>query len=211
MAMKKAVKKAAQKVKSAAKKVAAKAAKKVASKASAKKAARKKALPIPKGYHVVTPSIVVRGAAEAIEFYKKAFGAKELSRMPGPDGKLLHAEIRIGDSVVMLGDEFPNMGATSPLSLNGKASSLMIYTKDVDALFNQAVAAGAKVAMPVADMFWGDRYGIVTDPFGHRWQMATHKEDLTPKEMARRAAAAMSAPPPAPPAQQEQGSTTPTA
>jgi PhnB protein len=193
MAMKKAVKKAAQKVKAAAKKVATKVAKKV----PARKAARaKKALPIPKGYHVVTPSIVVRGAAEAIEFYKKAFGAKELNRMPGPDGKLLHAEIRIGDSIVMLNDEFPQMGATSPLSLNGRSSSLMIYTRDVDALFNQAIAAGAKVSMPLSDMFWGDRYGRVADPFGHDWQLATHKEDLTPKEMAKRAQAAMSAPPP---------------
>lgn len=193
MAMKKVAKKAVERIRSAAKKVAKKAA---ARKAPAKKA--RKALPIPKGYHVVTPSIVVRGAANAIEFYKKAFGAKELNRMPGPDGKLLHAEIRIGDSIVMLSDEFPEMGmgSSSPETVGGISSSLMIYTKDADALFNQALAAGAKVSMPLADMFWGDRYGRVKDPFGHDWQIATHKEDLTPKEMARRAAAAMSGPPP---------------
>ncbi|PTL84343.1 glyoxalase [Vitiosangium sp. GDMCC 1.1324] len=191
------LKKAAGRVREATKKVAKKvASKKVARKAPAKRA--KKALPIPKGYHVITPSIVVSSAAQAIEFYKKAFGAKELSRMPTPDGKVMHAEIRIGDSVVMLSDEFPQMGASSPETLKGTAGSLLIYTKDVDALFNQAVAAGAKVAMPISDMFWGDRYGKVTDPFGHGWQLATHKEDVKPKEMARRAAAAMSAPPPTP-------------
>jgi PhnB protein len=206
MAMKKATKKAAEKIRTAAKKVTSKMAARKA--APAKKA--KKAQPIPKGYHIITPSIVVRGAKEAIEFYKKAFGAKAVGgAMESPDGKIMHAEIRIGDSIVMLSDEFPGMGSSAPQAGAATSSSLMIYTKDVDALFNQAVAAGAKVAMPVADMFWGDRYGIVTDPFGHRWQMATHKEDLTPKEMARRAAAAMSAPPPAPPAQPE--STKPTA
>jgi PhnB protein len=173
--------------------VARKVAKKVASKAPAKR--RAKVPPIPKGYHVITPSIVVRGAAQAIEFYKKAFGAKELSRMDGPAGKVLHAEIKIGDSIVMLGDEFPDMGASSPQSIGGTSSSLMIYTRDVDALFSQAVAAGAQASMPVTDMFWGDRYGKVTDPFGHQWQLATHKENVTPREMARRAAAAMSAPP----------------
>jgi PhnB protein len=181
--------KAAERIRTVAKKVA----KKVASKAPAKR--RAKVQPIPKGYHVITPSLVVRGAAQAIEFYKKAFGAKDLNRMNGPDGKVLHAEIKIGDSIVMLGDEFPNMGAKSPESVGGTSSSLMIYTRDVDALFNQAVAAGAKVSMPVSDMFWGDRYGTVIDPFGHQWQLATHKEDITPKEMARRAAAAMSGPP----------------
>ncbi|MGZ3459991.1 MAG: VOC family protein [Archangium sp.] len=167
-----------------------KAAKKVATKVRAAKVA-----PIPKGYHIITPTITVRGAAEAIEFYKKAFGAKELSRMAGPDGKLLHAEIKIGDSMVMLSDEFPSMGSSSPQTLGGTSSSLMIYTRDVDALFERAVAAGAKVTMPLADMFWGDRYGQVADPFGHRWQLATRKENLTNKQMAKRAAAAMSAPP----------------
>lgn len=203
MAMKKAVKKAAQKVKAAAKKVAAKAARK----APARKATRKKAQPVPKGFHIVTPSIVVRGASEAIEFYKKAFGAKELNRMPGPDGKLMHAEIRIGDSIVMLNDEYPQMGAVSPQGLGGRASSLMIYTRDADALFKQALAAGAKVSMPLADMFWGDRYGRVVDPYGHDWQIATHIEDVTPKEMAKRAAAAMAMPPPEPPKAPVQEST----
>jgi uncharacterized glyoxalase superfamily protein PhnB len=148
---------------------------------------------------VVTPSLVVRGAANAIEFYKKAFGAKALNQMDGPGGKILHAEIKIGDSIVMLSDEFPEMGSSSPQTVGGISASLMIYTKDVDALFNQALAAGATVSMPVSDMFWGDRYGRVKDPFGHDWQLATHKEDLTPKEMNRRAAAAMSGPPPGAP------------
>lgn len=198
MATKK-LKKAAGRVREATRKVAKKVARKTPTKARAKK---KKALPIPKGYHVVTPSIIVRSTAQAIEFYKKAFGAKELYRLAGPDGKVLHAEIKIGDSIVMLSDEFPQMGASSPETLGGAPSSLLLYTKDADALFNQAVAAGAKVAMPISDMFWGDRYGKVTDPFGHGWQIATHKEDVTPKEMARRAATAMSTapsePPPAP-------------
>ena len=197
MAMKKATKKAAERIRTAAKKVA----KKVTSKIAARKAApakkAKKAQPIPKGYHIITPSLVVRGAKEAIEFYKKAFGAKEVYKsMTTPDGKILHGEFRIGDSIVMYSDEFPDMGSRSPQSVGGVSSSLLIYTRDADALFNQAVAAGAKVAMPIGDMFWGDRYGVVTDPFGHQWQIATHKEDLTPKEMARRAAAAMSGPPP---------------
>ncbi len=187
MAMKKA-QKAAARVKSAAKKVAKKAAK------VAKKVA--KAQPIPAGYHILTPSIVVRGAAEAIEFYKKAFGAKEKYRMGGPGGKIMHAEIKIGDSILMLSDEMPEMGNKSPLAVGGTASSVLIYTKNVDALFQQAVAAGAKPVMPVADQFWGDRYGQVTDPYGHVWQLATHKEDLTPKQMAKRAEAAFSGPPP---------------
>ncbi|HYO65907.1 MAG TPA: VOC family protein [Archangium sp.] len=215
MAMKKATKKAAERIRTAAKKVAGKVTSKVAAvkKAAARKAPAKKAKkaqPIPKGYHIVTPSLVVRGAKEAIEFYKKAFGAKEVGKaMTTPDGKILHGEFRIGDSIVMYSDEFPDMGSRSPLSVGGVSSSLLIYTRDADALFNQAVASGAKVAMPVGDMFWGDRYGIVTDPFGHQWQIATHKEDLTPKEMARRAQAAMSAPPPAPPADSAPATQTP--
>jgi len=188
MAMKKAQKAAAH-VKSAAKKVATKAAK-VAKKVSAK------AQPIPAGYHILTPSIVVRGAAEAIEFYKKAFGAKEKYRMGGPGGKIMHAEIKIGDSILMLADEIPEMGNKSPQSYGGSGSSILIYTKNVDALFQQAVAAGAKPVMPVGDQFWGDRYGQVTDPYGHVWQLATRKENLTPKQMAKRAVAAFSGPPP---------------
>lgn len=185
----------------AAKKKAAKPAKKVVSKVKAKaKAAptkvRAKALPIPKGYHALTPSLVVDGATKAIAFYKNAFGAKQKSVMSSPDGKIMHAELQIGDSFLMLSDEFPDMGAKSPKTLGGVGYSTMIYTKNVDKLFDQAVKAGAKVLMPVADMFWGDRYGRVEDPFGHQWQLATHKEDLTPKQMAKRAAAAM-----APPAQ----------
>ena len=137
----------------------------------------------------------MRGADEAITFYKNAFGAKEKTRMPGPDGKLMHAELVIGDSVVMLSDEFPDMGSKAPQTLGGSASSLLIYTRDVDALFERAVSAGAKVQMPVADMFWGDRFGKVEDPFGHIWQLATHKEELTPREMQKRMAAQMSGPP----------------
>jgi len=194
MAMKKAAKKAVERIRTAAKKVATKVAAKAKAKAPAKK--RAKVLPIPKGYHVLTPTIVVRGAANAIEFYKKAFGAKELNRMEGPGGKIMHAEIKIGDSILMVTDEFPEMGSTSPETVGGISASVMIYTKDVDALFNQAVAAGGKVTMPVADQFWGDRYGRVKDPFGHDWQLATRKENLSAKEMARRGAAAMSAPPP---------------
>jgi len=188
MAMKKA-QKAATQVKAAAKKVAKKAAK-VAKKVSAK------AQPIPKGFTTLTPSIVVRDAAQAIEFYKKAFGAKERYRMAGPGGKIMHAEVKIGDAILMLADEMPEMGNKSPLSIGGSASSVMIYTKNVDALFQQAVAAGAKPTMPLGDQFWGDRYGQVTDPYGHVWQLATHKEDLTPKQMAKRAEAAFSGPPP---------------
>jgi len=143
--------------------------------------------PIPDGWHTVTPSLTVRGAARAIEFYKQAFGAKETMRMPGPEGKIMHAELKIGDSVVMLNDEFPDMGTRSPESLGGSPASLFLYVEDVDAAFDRAVKAGAQVAMPVQDMFWGDRFGRVIDPFGHGWAMATHKEDLTPEEIARRA------------------------
>jgi uncharacterized glyoxalase superfamily protein PhnB len=166
------------------------------------KAARpKKALPIPKGYHTITPALVIRGAADAIEFYKKAFGAKQRGgAMSGPDGKVMHAEIQIGDAVIMVADEFPAMGSKSPQSLGGTGSSLLIYTRDCDALFARATAAGAKVTMPLADQFWGDRYGRVEDPFGHQWEIATHKEDLTPKEMRKRAEAMFSQPPPGAPA-----------
>jgi PhnB protein len=140
---------------------------------------------VPKAYGSVTAALAIRGAADAIAFYVKAFGAKELSRMPGPDGKLMHAEVRIGDSIVMLGDESPEMGSPSPQTLNGSPVALMLYVKDVDAVFARAVAAGAKPVMPPADMFWGDRYGQVSDPFGHRWSIATHKADLTPKQMMK--------------------------
>jgi PhnB protein len=151
---------------------------------------------VPDGYHTVMPHLVVRGAAKAIEFYKKAFGAKELGRHSGPDGQsIMHAELQIGDSRVFLNDEFPAMGAVSPQALNGTPVTLHLQVEDVDGLFNQAVAAGAQVIMPVADQFWGDRYGQVADPFGHRWSMASHIRDLTPDQLKEAAAAAFSSKP----------------
>ena len=139
----------------------------------------------PAGYHTVTPSIIVRGAAEAIDFYKRAFGAEEVTRMDGPDGKVMHAELRIGDSIVMLGDENPQWGALSPLSTNGLPGSLHIYVDDADAAFERAVRAGATVRYPLEDAFWGDRYGKVVDPFGHQWGIATHVKDMSPEEVER--------------------------
>jgi len=146
----------------------------------------RKVKPIPDGYHSVTPYLIVRGGAQAIEFYRKAFGAEERFRMPGPDGRLMHAELQIGDSVVMLGDECPEMGIKSPQSLGGAGVSVMLYVNDVDASFKQATKAGAKVKQAPTDMFWGDRFGKLTDPFGHEWAMATHIEDVAPDEMERR-------------------------
>ncbi len=146
--------------------------------------------PIPEGYHTATPYLIIKGAARAIEFYKKAFGATELMRMAQPDGRIGHAEIRIGNSPIMLADEVPEMGHRSPQSLGGSPVSILLYVEDVDALFNQAVSAGAKVERPVQDQFYGDRTGGVTDPFGHVWCIATHKEDVSPEEMRKRAAAA---------------------
>ena len=142
--------------------------------------------PIPEGYHTATPYLIVKDAARAIEFYKKAFGAIELMRMTQQDGRIGRAEIKIGDSPIMLADEFPEMGARSPEALGGSPVSVLLYVQDVDAVFNQAVAAGAKVTRPVKDQFYGDRSGGVTDPFGHQWHIATHKEDVTPEEMKRR-------------------------
>ena len=147
--------------------------------------------PVPQGYHSVTPYLVIDGAAEAIEFYKKAFGAIELMRMPGPDGKLGHAEIKIGDSAIMLADEQPQRGIRGPKSLGGSAVHLMIYLEDVDAVAKRAVAAGATEVHPVTDKFYGDRSGTLTDPFGHQWEIATHVEDVAPEEMERRAKAWM--------------------
>ena len=147
--------------------------------------------PIPEGYHSMTPYLCVKGAADAIEFYKKAFGAKELLRMPAPGGKVGHAEIQIGDSRVMLADEFPEMGFVSPQSVGGTPVMMHLYVEDVDATVPKAVAAGAKVTREVADQFYGDRGGQVEDPFGHKWYVATHKEDLSPEEINRRAAKAM--------------------
>jgi uncharacterized glyoxalase superfamily protein PhnB len=152
--------------------------------------------PIPEGTHTVTPHLVIKGAAAAIDFYAKAFGAREHYRMSGPDGRIGHAEIQIGDSLIYLADEFPQMGQRSPKAYGGSAVNIHLYVPDCDASYAQALAAGAKVRAPLMDMFWGDRYGQVEDPFGHRWSIATHKEDVSPEEMAKRMAAL---PPPAPP------------
>ena len=146
--------------------------------------------PIPEGFHSVTPHLVIKGAAEAIDFYKKAFGAEEVCRMPGPGGVVMHAEIRIGDSTVMLADEFPDFGSVGPKTIGGSPVTVHLYVKDADAFYDKAVAAGAKATMPLADQFWGDRYGKLEDPFGHQWGIATHIEDLTPEEIEKRAAAA---------------------
>jgi PhnB protein len=141
--------------------------------------------PIPPGYHTVTPYITVTNAREAIDFYKRAFGAEELFVMGGPGGKVMHAEIKIGDSVVMLSDEHPEFGAKAPVTAGCTTAALMIYVPDVDASFERAVKAGAKTGMPVQDMFWGDRYGQVIDPYGQKWSIATHVKDLSPEEMER--------------------------
>ena len=148
--------------------------------------------PIPKGYHSVTPYLTVNDAARAIDFYKRAFGAHEVMRMDGPNGKIGHAELKIGDSIVMLGDEMPGMGTRSPLALGGTAAGVMLYVENADTVFNQAVSAGAQVESPLADMFWGDRYGRLKDPFGHSWSVATHIEDVAPAEMSKRMQEAMS-------------------
>lgn len=145
---------------------------------------------VPDGMHTITPHLVCRDAAAAIAFYQKAFGAVELARLPGPQGKLLHAMLRIGDSPLMLVDEFPDWGALGPQSLKGSPVTIHLYVEDVDAAVERAVAAGARLTMPVADMFWGDRYGTVEDPFGHRWSIATHIRDLSPKEIQAAAKAA---------------------
>lgn len=147
--------------------------------------------PIPEGYHTATPYLIIKGAAQAIEFYKKAFGATVLMRMDGPDGTVGHAEIKIGDSPIMLGDEFPQMGFVGPQTLGGTPVGIMLYVADADAMFNQAVSAGAKVLKPMQDQFYGDRNGTVSDPFGHMWTISTHKEDLTPEEINRRHGALM--------------------
>ena len=139
--------------------------------------------PIPEGMHSLTPHLVCAGAAEAIEFYKRAFNAVEIFRLPTPGGKLIHAAVRIGDSQLMLVDEFPEMGGLGPKSLKGSPVTIHLCVENVDATVAQAVAAGAKVTMPVADMFWGDRYGALEDPFGHHWSVATHTRDLSFEEI----------------------------
>lgn len=142
---------------------------------------------IPEGYQSVTPYLIVKGASDAIEFYKRAFGATELMRMPSPDGRIGHAELGIGDSKVMLADEYPEMGYRSPQSLGGAGVSLMLYLDKVDEVFARALAAGAKELQPVKDQFYGDRSGTLQDPFGHVWTIGTHVEDVPPDEMRRRA------------------------
>jgi len=143
--------------------------------------------PIPDGYHTLTPYLTVRDAARAIEFYKQAFGAELRGGgvMKGPDGKVMHAELKIGDSIIMLGDEYPELGSLSPQSIGGSPMGLHIYLDGVDAAFARAVKAGAEVEMPVMDQFWGDRYGKLKDPFGHKWSIATHVKDLSEDEMKR--------------------------
>ena len=149
----------------------------------------KKAQAIPKGYHTVTPSLFVAGAAKAIDFYKKALGAEEIMRFPGPDGSIMHAELRLGDSVIMLGDEMPDQGGRGPKSIGGTPVSFFVYREDVDAAWKRAVDAGARPVVPLADQFWGDRTGCLEDPFGHQWWLAQHVQDLTPDEIRKNAEA----------------------
>jgi uncharacterized glyoxalase superfamily protein PhnB len=151
--------------------------------------------PIPDGMHSLTPHLVCANAAAAIDFYVKAFNAVEQGRLPGPGGKIMHASLRIGDSALMLVDEMPEWGSLGPKSLKGSPVTIHLYVQDVDAAVEQAVAAGAKVTMPVADMFWGDRYGQLEDPFGHRWSVATHTRDVSPEEMKKAMAQQMPAKP----------------
>ncbi|MFL5919890.1 MAG: VOC family protein [Gaiellaceae bacterium] len=149
------------------------------------------AKPIPEGYHTLTPYLAVEDASRAIDFYKRAFGAEEVVRMPGPDGKIGHAELQVGDSKLMLSDPFPQSNVRPPSERGGPTASVFMYVEDADATFEQAKSAGATVVMELEDMFWGDRFGTLADPFGHVWSLATHKEDLSPEEMAERSKAAM--------------------
>lgn len=149
----------------------------------------KQVKPIPEGFEGATPYLYIKGAAQALDFYKKAFGATEVMRMAGPDGRVGHAEIKIGKAMIMLADEFPEMDVLSPRTLGGSPVTIHLYVEDVDALANQATTAGVKVLRPVADQFYGDRGGMFEDPFGHRWFFATHKEDISAEEMQKRAAA----------------------
>lgn len=139
--------------------------------------------PIPEGYRTVTPHLVCEKALDAIEFYKKAFDAVEIARLLGPDGKIMHAELRIGDSAIMLAQDYPEFGSRGPLALQGTSVVIHLYVPDADAAWAKAVDAGAKPLMPLSDMFWGDRYGQVEDPFGHRWSIATHQQDLSPEQI----------------------------
>lgn len=148
-----------------------------------------KAKPVPEGYHAVTPYLIVDGAAKALDFYKQVFGAKERMRMPSPGGKVGHAEINIGDSVIMLADEHPEMGARGPKTFGDSPTSIVLYVENVDATVKAAVGAGAKILRPIEDKFYGDRSGTIEDPFGHNWHVSTHVEDVSPEELQRRAAA----------------------
>ena len=142
--------------------------------------------PIPEGYHSVIPTMFIKGASDAIEFYKKAFDANEVYRFPGPDGKsIMHAEIRIGDSAIMLCDEMPEMGCLSPKSTGGPSGAIYLYVNDADSVFNKALSAGARPLMPMMDGFWGDRFGCIEDPFGHRWNIATRKKEMTMEEIQK--------------------------
>jgi len=145
--------------------------------------------PIPEGFHTITPHLVIKGAAEAIEFYKRALGAEVRSKMTGPGGTIGHAELKIGDSIIFLADEFPQSPFKSPQTLGSTTTSFHIYVPDVDAAFKRAISAGGREVMPVADMFWGDRFGQFTDPFGHNWSIATRKENVNPQELEKRAQA----------------------
>lgn len=153
------------------------------------KATRKKVSAIPKGYTSVTAHLVCKGAGDAMDFYAKAFGAKDKGRIAGPNGVVVHGEMKIGDAIIMLGEEMPDMGSHSPQALGGSPVTMMLYVKDVDAAYAKATAAGCTTLMPPANMFWGDRYCRVADPFGHQWAIATHIEDLSMREMGKRMAA----------------------
>jgi len=160
---------------------------KTATNTAANKTAKVKA--IPTGYHAITPYLIFDGAANAIDFYQRAFNAKEMLRIPGPNDRIGHAEIKVGDSVLMMADEHPEMDAYAPKHFGGSPVSLLLYVTDVDAMFRQALAAGATEVRPVSDQFYGDRSGTLKDPFGHTWHLSTHKEDVSMEEMARRMAA----------------------
>jgi uncharacterized glyoxalase superfamily protein PhnB len=149
--------------------------------------------PIPEGFQTLTPHIICRDAAKAMDWYIKAFGAVDLGRHAGPDGKLMHGLMKIGSSMLMLADEFPEMKCLGPKSIGGTAVTMHVYVEDADAVYNRAIAAGGKATMPIADQFWGDRYGVLEDPFGHAWSVATHKYDYTPEQMAAKMQEAMAA------------------
>jgi uncharacterized glyoxalase superfamily protein PhnB len=151
---------------------------------------------VPTGFHTLTPHLTVRDADKALEFYKNALGAEVLNVARMPDGKVMHAALRVGDSMLMLNEEMPDFGALSPLSNGGAGVTIHIYTENVDAAFDRAVSAGANVVMPLMDQFWGDRYGMIADPFGHKWSIATHTKDMSPEEMQRAQDEAMANMPP---------------